>query len=241
MEFESTRRNPPTMTSEAHTTVLRWPQHCQTRDGVEYHIRPIRADDAERDCLFIKHLSDTSRYNRMMGASHGPSPDLLNRLVHVDYRRDMALVAVVGKAPDETIIGVARYAAVPLSGGPAILQPHKALQHLPPHRLSERFCSDSRTSGIPAHCEFAIAVADEWQSRGVGFMLARLLFSYARAHGVQRLSALIFANNVRMLRLAERLQMTLRRSADDDSVVEAELEVLHSRYRLRSGAASQSP
>lgn len=183
------------MTSGAHTdqaprallaeVARQWPLYCRTRDGVEYHIRPIRADDAERDCAFIKHLSDTSRYNRMMGLLREPSADLLDRLVHVDYRREMALAALVGEAPTETIIGVARY------GGP------------------------------PAHCEFAIAVADEWQSRGVGSTLAHLLFSYAKGHGVRRLYALTFAHNVQMLRLAEHMQMTMRRSSSDDAVVEA--------------------
>jgi len=33
--------------------------------------------------------------------------------------------------------------------------------------------------------------------------------------------ALIFGNNAHMLKLAEHLQMTLRRSRDDDCVVEA--------------------
>jgi acetyltransferase len=73
----------------------------------------------------------------------------------------------------------------------------------------------------PAACEFAIAVADEWQSRGVGSALADLLFTYAKAHGVLRLYAIIFANNVHMLKLAESMQMKLRRSSNDDAVLEA--------------------
>lgn len=162
-----------------------WPRHCKTHDGGEYRIRPIQADDAGRDRSFLRHLSTESRYNRMMGLSRDLAPDLLSRLVHVDYRREMALVALVNEGDAETIIGVARY------------------------------------GGNPAYCEFAIAVADEWQSRGVGTTLARLLFDYAKTHGVRRMYALIFANNARMLKLAGDLQMTLRRSRDDDSIVEA--------------------
>jgi len=162
-----------------------WPRYCKTRDGSEYRVRPIRADDAERDLLFIKGLSERSRYNRMMGLSREPSTELLNRLVRVDYSREMALVAVIGDGPDETIVGVARY------------------------------------GGNPAYCEFAIAVADEWQSRGVGTRLAQLLFEYAKTHGVRRIYGVIFTNNAHMLKLARDLQMTLRRSREDDSIVEA--------------------
>jgi acetyltransferase len=46
----------------------------------------------------------------MMCAMKEPSPELLHRFVHVDYKRDMAFVALIGDPPDEEIIGVARYA-----------------------------------------------------------------------------------------------------------------------------------
>ena len=162
-----------------------WPRYCKTQDGSEYRIRPIRADDVERDLRFIKGLSESSRYNRMMGLSREPSRELLNRLVRVDYSREMALVAVIGEGTDETIIGVARY------------------------------------GGNPAYSEFAIAVADEWQSRGVGTKLALMLFEYAKTHDVRRIYGVIFANNAHMLKLAGDLQMILRRSREDDSIVEA--------------------
>jgi hypothetical protein len=104
------------------------PHDCETRDGARYHVRAIVPDDAERQRRFMKGLSDSSR---VAGLSHEPSDGLLNRLVRIDYRREMALVAVVGEGPAQIIIGVARY------------------------------------GGSPAFCELAIAVADEWQARGV--------------------------------------------------------------------------
>jgi acetyltransferase len=79
----------------------------------------------------------------------------------------------------------------------------------------------ARYGGNPAFCELAIAVADEWQSRGIGSTLAQLLFAHAKSQGVRRLYCLIAANNIRMLKLAARLQMTLRRSGEDDAIVEA--------------------
>jgi len=158
------------------------PHHCETRDGIRYQVRPAAPDDADRQHRFMKGLSESSR---VTGLSHEPSAGLLNRLVRTDYRREMALVAVVGEGTAQTIIGVARY------------------------------------GGNPAFCELAIAVADEWQSRGVGSTLTRLLFPYAKTHGVRRLYCRTAANNLRMLKLANHLQMTLRRSSEDAAIVEA--------------------
>ena len=78
--------------SDAVAVPSAWPRYARTRDGVEYRIRPIRADDRERDRAFIAGLSTQSRYSRMMGLMREPSAELLDRLVRVDYRREMALV-----------------------------------------------------------------------------------------------------------------------------------------------------
>lgn len=162
-----------------------WPRAARTHDGLEYHIRPIRPDDIERDRSFINALSDRSRYNRMLGVMLQPPEKLLDRFVHVDYCRQMALVAVIGSGDDEVIIGVARY------------------------------------GGNPAYAEFAIAIADAWQGKGVGTVLLTLLFDYAKAHGVSRLYGVILAKNAPMLQLAHGLHMTIRPCPQDTSLVEA--------------------
>jgi acetyltransferase len=162
-----------------------WPHYASTRDGVEYRIRPIRADDRERDRAFIAGLSVESRRSRMLGLIREPSAELLDHVVRVDYRREMTLVAVVGEGADEAIIAVTRY------------------------------------GGNPAYCEFAVAVADEWQARGIGTHLSELLFAHAKAHGVRRMYATLPADDKRMLKLADDLCMRVRRSADDNSIVEA--------------------
>ncbi len=82
----------------------------RTRDGIAYRIRPIRAEDAEREREFIVSLSDESRHNRFMCALREPSEAMIDRFVHVDHERTMALVAVLGDAGHERIVGVARYA-----------------------------------------------------------------------------------------------------------------------------------
>ena len=90
---------------------VQWTRVVTTRDDVAYRIRPIRPEDAARERAFIMGLSPESRYERMMYTMGEPSPELLDRFVHVDYHDNMAFVAVVGQDDDERIIGVARYAA----------------------------------------------------------------------------------------------------------------------------------
>src|SRR5215472_14340337 len=87
-----------------------WERPATTRDGVSFRIRPIRPEDESLEHRFIIRLSPESRYKRMMCAMKEPSPELLYRFVHVDYKRDMAFVALIGEPPNEEIIGVARYA-----------------------------------------------------------------------------------------------------------------------------------
>jgi acetyltransferase len=88
-----------------------WERPAYTRDGVAYRIRPIRTEDAAHEREFIMGLSSESRYMRMMYTMCEPSPDLVARFVHVDYRLNMAFVAIDGRGDDERIVGVARYAA----------------------------------------------------------------------------------------------------------------------------------
>ena len=88
-----------------------WERSALTREGVQYRIRPIRPDDLERERAFIMGMSSASRYMRMMYCMREPSAALLQQFVHVDYRRNMAFVALTGNTEDEHFIGVARYAA----------------------------------------------------------------------------------------------------------------------------------
>lgn len=168
-----------------------WTRVERTLDGVEYGIRPIRAEDLQRDRDFIMGLSEESRYRRMMGVMREPSADLLERFVHVDYHRDMAFVAVFGEQENERIIGVARYAAD--NSGPA--------------------------------CEFAVAVTDAWQARGVGAALTRLLFDYARTQGFHKLHGDIMVSNGRMVELVHWLGMKTQHSPNDGTLLEASREL----------------
>ena len=167
-----------------------WERVTCTRDGVVYRIRPIQADDAAHEREFIMDLSPESRYMRMMYTMREPSPDLIDRFVHVNYRLDMAFAAIIGQGDDEHIVGVARYA----------------------------------TNG-EGELEFAVAVADAWQGRGVGTSLTRLLFEYARAQGIRTLCARILAANKRMIEFARWLGMTVHGVSEDPGVLKASLDL----------------
>jgi len=60
-----------------------------------------------------------------------------------------------------------------------------------------------------AECEFAVAVADDWQCRGVGTTLVPLLFEYAAHEGFRTIYGTVLASNPRMLELAEWLGLTV--------------------------------
>lgn len=168
-----------------------WARVAHSRDGAEYRIRPIRAEDLQRERDFIMGLSEESRYTRMMCAMREPSAELLERFVHVDYHRDMAFVAVVGEHENERIIGVARYAGD--KSGP--------------------------------DCEFAVAVTDAWQARGVGAALTRLLFDYARTQGFHKLHGDVMVSNGRMVELVHWLGMKTQHSPNDGTLLEASREL----------------
>lgn len=54
-------------------------------------------------------------------------------------------------------------------------------------------------------CEFAIAVADEWQRHGLGRRLLDVLSEVARARGISAMVGYVLASNTSMLSLCERL------------------------------------
>lgn len=172
-----------------------YPRQCErrahTRDGTEYFIRPIVPEDLQRELAFARALSEESRYHRLMYVLHEPTEAQLAPLIHLDYERNMALVALYGPESEQQIIGVARYA---------------------------------RDDDGAAY-EFAVAVADEWQGRGVGTRLLEELFEYARTRGLRRLYGRVLNDNARMLSLARALGLTVTQNDDDPHTATVALDV----------------
>jgi len=57
----------------------------------------------------------------------------------------------------------------------------------------------------PRRCEFAIAVDDAWQGRGVAGLLMAPLMEIAKARGIEVMEGLVLASNHKMLKFARQL------------------------------------
>ena len=67
-----------------------------------------------------------------------------------------------------------------------------------------------RLTEDPSSAEIAITVADCWQRRGIGSMLARALADEARAQGIRRFTATVAGENKPALRLLSKASDRLR-------------------------------
>jgi RimJ/RimL family protein N-acetyltransferase len=93
--------------------------------------------------------------------------------------------------------------------------------------VAQRIIGVARYASAPgsAGSEFAIAVADPWQSRGVGTAIALRLIEHAREQGIHHLDARILATNSRMLGLAHGLGFIVDSNRDEFSVLDARLDL----------------
>lgn len=81
----------------------------ETKDGTKIFFRPIKPTDEPlmRD-LFYSFSKDTVYYRFFSYLTAMPH-DKLKEFVNIDYENEMAILAVVKKAGEEKIVGVARY------------------------------------------------------------------------------------------------------------------------------------
>jgi acetyltransferase len=84
----------------------------QAADGTPVRIRPLRPDDLDRELEFVTGLSEQTRYLRLHYTANEFSREDAARLLELDYRDTIAFGALVGEPPDETLIGVSRYARI---------------------------------------------------------------------------------------------------------------------------------
>ncbi len=79
-------------------------------DGRPLLVRPLIAKDSHLLHDFVHDLSPQSRYQRFQGSINDLAPDLLARLMDIDYRRSRVFAAVVFEHGTRRMIGEARYA-----------------------------------------------------------------------------------------------------------------------------------
>ena len=163
---------------------------ARLRDGALIVLRPIHPDDRDRERRFLNGLSTQTRYRRLM-ATRKLLPGELDRLVNIDHRRELALVALadaggVDAAPS-AFAAVGRYV---------------------------------RDAADPLQAEFAIVVADAWQGRGLGETLLRQLVAAARSDGLERLTGSTLSDNAPLLGLARKLGFQTWREPGDATVTQ---------------------
>jgi acetyltransferase len=73
--------------------------------------------------------------------------------------------------------------------------------------------------------EFAVVVERSWKGRGLGGQMMRRLFDWARETGLRGIVGQVLADNAPMLAFVRALGFTLKRSAEDEEVYEARLEL----------------
>jgi acetyltransferase len=161
-------------------------------------LRPIEPPDAQGVQAFVGALSLASRHKRFHVGLRQLSPSMLRQMTVVDQREHVALVAQV------------------------ITDGHR--HETPPARLvaDARYV---RLAGQPGEAEFAIAVADEWQSLGLGRALIARLARHAKAQGLRALVGDVLPENRRMLVLMRGLGAETRPHPDGPGMVQVALSL----------------
>jgi len=161
------------------------------RSGDRVLVRSLRPDDEAGLGALFDELSSSSRYQRFLAGKPTVSARALRRLVDVDHRDHVALVAVApdgGDGPDDgaKVIGEARWI---------------------------------RDDDDPTLAEMAITVADDWQQRGLGTALADDLARRAVEEGIDRFAAEVLTDNDGIERLVEHVGDVDRAEQGDGTAV----------------------
>jgi GNAT superfamily N-acetyltransferase len=139
------------------------------RDGTSVRIRAIQRGDKAALGRHFAALGPDSRYFRFFGMKKALTDEELRYFTEPDFRRHVGLVAVRLQHGREEIVGVARYTP----------------------------CQEAPDDA--ARAEFAVAVADAWQGRGIGTVLLEHLAQVALAHGITEFEADVLGHNTRMV------------------------------------------
>jgi acetyltransferase len=76
-------------------------------------------------------------------------------------------------------------------------------------------------------CEFALAVSDRWQSRGIGHHLMKNLMEVARDRDLERMEGQVLSNNHKMLDMMRNLNFQISNDPDDAAIKHVEISLHH--------------
>jgi acetyltransferase len=100
-----------------HLVISPYPSNYQKvvelNNGQKVKLRPIRPEDEPLESELFKSLSKETIYFRFFGYIPPPDHTTLSRFTHIDYDREMAIVAEIDSETDPKIIGVVRIIADP--------------------------------------------------------------------------------------------------------------------------------
>jgi len=86
-----------------------WIDHL--RDETPVLIRPLRADDRQREEDFVRALSPDARRFRFLCTLKEASPELMDQLMAIDEDQRMAFIALAHEDGQLREVGVSRYSA----------------------------------------------------------------------------------------------------------------------------------
>ena len=99
--------------SQALQWLHRYPAHLSRTwtlpSGQSLVVRPVRHDDGEREEAFVRALSLESGYQRMLSGGTKITPEWIDSMTHIDYRRHMAFAVTMVNDGIEQFVGVGRY------------------------------------------------------------------------------------------------------------------------------------
>jgi len=153
--------------------------------GQAIHLRPIRPEDEPGLAEMLKNVSRETLYMRFFGYIPKINHTWLTRFTHIDYDREMAIVAVETEIKEgkttEIIIGIVR--------------------------IIEDAWRES--------AEYSILVADNWQGHGLGNILTDHILEIARKRDIKKIVASVLPNNESMIKLFIKKGFTLDKKYPD--------------------------
>ena len=95
---------------------LHYEKKVVTRTGIEFFMRPIKPEDAPLLLDMHNHLSPRTKYYRFFSPLNELPEELLIKFTQVDYKKDMALIALESDEPGAVILAAARFITRPDCG-----------------------------------------------------------------------------------------------------------------------------
>jgi len=90
-----------------------FPKHYEktekVRDGTKVLLRPIKHTDEQLWVDLYNSLSALSKYYRFFTSHREPTPEMIEKYIHIDYVNNFAIVAITKENGKERMVGVARY------------------------------------------------------------------------------------------------------------------------------------